>query len=279
MKAEQFRSGYRNRQHTHSRSVRVKGAFQRVVTIAEDAAGNSKGSQMEDSAHSISKLLINAQEEERSRIARELHDAVGQELALLIVKMQCPPDASAGDSRTNEHMVELRAQAERIGTMVRSISHNLHPPELDYLGLRVAVERLCREFSKSYRISLSCSCDGFSTQPNRVTSLAVYRVLQEALHNIAKHSHSHDASVQISCTPTELALSIRDNGIGFNVNDYSSGIGLVSMRERVCSVGGNIKTESSVGLGTRIEVRVPLVCEKNDGVTQIVPSSSMPSRK
>lgn len=255
MKSGSFTSAMKNVRRFRTRSLRSYSTLHRSVSFADDAQTQEHASNL----HNGSTFLIEAQEEERARIARELHDGIGQELALLIVNMQCPPDVSDSDTRMHEHLLALRAQAERIGTMVRSISHNLHPPELDYLGLKVALESLCRRFSIAWNIPIHCNCSALSVTPDQAVSLSVYRVLQEGLHNIAKHSDATAARVELTATATTILLRISDNGKGFDPKRVAKGLGLQSMKERISSVGGSMSVHSRLAFGTTIELRVPVL--------------------
>lgn len=240
----------------HSRWRAANGAFNRAMHSAQDKqCGPTTSSVNEQIASTIPKLLIDAQEDERQRIGRDLHDGVGQEIALLIMKLQLlPRSADLLDAK----LLELRLHAEKIGTMVRNISHHLHPPELDYLGLKVAVESLCRRCSNA-QIEIGCVCSNLPVTPNRSVSLALYRALQEALHNVLSHSQASFAIVQLQATNTELLLRISDNGIGFKVEETHEGMGLLSMKERIAAVGGSIGVHSSFGAGTNIQFRIPLL--------------------
>ena len=256
MKTDTGRFDSKKHPHIRVRSQRVKGIFHHVVSKREDAS-DTEQPKIDSSTHGISKLLFDTQEAERTRIARELHDCVGQELALLIVNMQCPPASEEGGTQIQQHLVDLKAQAEKISNMVRTISHNLHPPELDYLGLKVAVESLCRRFSSAWKIQVVCNCT-LPTTPERSIALAVYRVVQEALHNVAKHAHARSTVVCLASTDRELSLAISDDGSGFDLKRTSYGIGLLSMRERISAVGGSMNIRSHIGMGTTIEICLPL---------------------
>jgi signal transduction histidine kinase len=210
-------------------------------------------------SHAIAQLFFEAQEKERARIGRDLHDGIGQEIALLGVRLQ---NAISSVTATDEMMGELSqlvAQTERIASLLREVSHDLHPARLQYLGLPIAITSMCREFSTARKIEIRCQCDS-SYQPSAAVGLAVYRVLQEALRNIATHSEARAARVDLLRTDYELILKVKDYGNGFDAGDprLREGLGLISMKERVYSLGGSITISSTPGVGTYIEARVPI---------------------
>jgi len=207
----------------------------------------------------LARRLMSAQEAERARIARELHDSIGQSLALLNIQLQRamqPPNSE----RRRPGIQDLSAKLKQIGQQVSRLSHQLHSSELEFLGLAVAVKGLCREFSEQYKTRIDCTCNEIPPELDSDVGLCVLRVVQEALHNIAKHSHATDVKVEVVGQEGELTLSVRDNGVGFEVNKSrrSAGLGLVSMRERMCLIGGQLTIRSAPGKGTTIQGTVPL---------------------
>jgi PAS domain S-box-containing protein len=205
--------------------------------------------------------LMTAQEAERTRIARELHDSIGQSIALLGIQMQRSgqPISSASDKR-HPSAQELFGKLKEIGTQVSQLSHQLHSSELEFLGLAVAVKSLCREFSEEYHIAVNCLCISVPADLANDISLCFLRVAQEALHNIAKHSQAARVQVLLVGTSSRLMLTIRDDGIGFDLNRVrpSAGLGLISMRERLHLLGGDFAISSEPAHGTRIEALAPL---------------------
>jgi signal transduction histidine kinase len=204
---------------------------------------------------------MGAQEAERGRIARELHDGIGQEIALLSIQMQRasasispkPGDKSLG-------MRQLSDKLAAIGVHVGLLSHQLHSSELEFLGLTVAITKLCREFSAEYPIKITCVCSGIPTQLDNDIALTFLRIVQESLHNVAKHSGAKTAKVEAIGTAEEFSLSVCDDGAGFDVqgSKAAAGLGLISMRERMHIVGGEFAIESIPDVGTCIRARVPL---------------------
>ncbi len=227
-----------------------------VLTVAEDI---SERKQAELDRTELSRRLMTAQEAERRRIARELHDGIGQSLALLGIQLQRAGLPSASGKK-NPGVAELCAKVKEIGTQVSRLSHQLHSSELEFLGLAIAVKSLCREFSEQFRIPIDCTCAGIPDEVDNDLALSLLRVVQEALHNIAKHSRATSVTVELSGKARELALLISDDGCGFEAGKIRSarGLGLISMRERMHLLGGQFEISSKPGGGTKIQARVPL---------------------
>jgi signal transduction histidine kinase len=198
--------------------------------------------------------LIEAQEQERSRIARELHDNVSQRLALLMFELSGPPE-------NQSKAVDLHARVSEIAADVHALSHNLHWSKLDVLGFATAMEMLCKEVGEQYQVRVGLHAHDVPTQLPPDTALCLYRILQEALQNAAKHSGVGDVDVRLWGTSEDMNLEVSDRGAGFDLETASKrspGIGLVSMRERIQLVCGELSIQSAQQRGTRIHARVPL---------------------
>ena len=205
---------------------------------------------------------MSAQEAERTRVARELHDGIGQEIALLGIQMQRAVASTALEpGAIYAGMQKLCANLTAIGLHVSRLSHQLHSSELEYLGLSIAIIKLCREFSDQYPIKVVCACSNIPAKLDNDIALTFFRVVQESLHNIAKHSRANDVQVEVTAASAELTLIVRDNGAGFDVQESkaATGLGLVSMRERLHLIGGEFAIDSAPGTGTRIWARTPLI--------------------
>ena len=205
--------------------------------------------------------LIKAQEEERARIARELHDDIGQRLALLAIDVQqLDGTLSVANQEVHPRMQALWKQINDISTDAGRISHQLHSPKLQILGLALAIRGLCEDFSKQYPIAIDFSCTNVPPQLESTASLSLFRVAQEALHNVARHSHARNVKVKLRGNTREVRLSIYDDGKGFDVDTAfaGQGLGLISMTERLRLVGGAFSIHSNPSFGTRIIARVPL---------------------
>jgi PAS domain S-box-containing protein len=210
----------------------------------------------------LGRRLMSAQEAERTRVARELHDGIGQEIALLGIQMQrAAASISMESGPIYPSMQKLCTNLTAIGLHISRLSHQLHSSELEYLGLSVAITKLCREFSEQYPIKIACACTNIPAKLDNEIALTYLRVVQESLHNIAKHSNARDVQVEVTGAPEELSLIVRDNGAGFDVQESkaAAGLGLVSMRERMHLIGGEFVIDSAPGAGTCIRARVPLI--------------------
>jgi len=211
--------------------------------------------------HDLAGRLIAAQEAERRRVARELHDDLSQKLALLSIdaellltrNMELRQSAAA-------RVQEISARAIEIASDVHRLSHELHPAKLGAIGLVPSLAALCRDLSLQHDIAVEFTHGDVPLGVGAEASLCLYRITQEALHNVVKHSGAKRALVRITRESDELTLQIADQGIGFMPRDSErGGLGLVSMRERVSFIGGQIVIHSAPGQGTRIGVRVPLL--------------------
>ena len=201
--------------------------------------------------------LINAQEQERRRIGRELHDDIGQQLAILQIEIEQLKMRTGEELRPS--LKKLSEQASATSASARTLSHGLHSVHLEVLGLVPALRNLCRTVSQEIAIPVEFTGD-VPDEVNPQISLCLYRVTQEALHNVARHSHAHNARVELRRNTNWISLRVVDDGIGISGNCAASyGLGLASMRERVCFVGGNFKIDSGQMQGTSVEANVPLV--------------------
>jgi PAS domain S-box-containing protein len=214
----------------------------------------------EVSLASVSGRLIEAQEQERSRIGRELHDDIGQRLALVAIELQelhnDPLILPGVRSRTGE----LQKQTSEIAADIQSLSHELHSAKLQYLGIAGAMRGFCREFGEQQKVEVDFQTYDLHGPVSADTSLCFFRVLQESLHNAVKHSGAKHFEVRLWATSDEIHLTVRDSGVGFDreAAKTSQGLGLVSMEERLKLLKGTFSVESEPEGGTTIHARVPL---------------------
>jgi PAS domain S-box-containing protein len=212
---------------------------------------------------SVSRRLIDAQEQERSRIARELHDDIGQRLAILAIKLaqlqQSPPNSLELTTRIGE----LQKQTSEMAADIQSLSHELHSSRLQYLGIVAAMRGFCREFGEQQKVEIDCKIHDLPAPLSADISLCFFRVLQEALHNSEKHSGVRHFEVELWGTSDEIYLTVRDSGAGFDIDaaKASRGLGLISMAERLRLVGGELSINSRPMRGTTIHARVPLTSD------------------
>ena len=205
--------------------------------------------------------LIRAQEAERERIARELHDNINQRLALLANGVQEFEQATSKnqDSLQKKQLHELWQLTNEIATDIQDISHQLHPSKLHYLGLAAAVRDLCREFSRQHKFEIECLVRDLPQDLEETISLSLFRTVQESLHNVVKHSRARHVKVELSFQSGVVDLRVSDDGTGFDPGKSREkhGLGLVSMRERLRSVGGEFSIWSKPSLGTQVKGTVP----------------------
>ena len=223
----------------------------------------------EDQVRALSGGMIHAQEEERQRIARELHDDTGQVLTLLLIRLKLL-EAQPGAEAIASQIGELRGLVSSAIDQVRRLALNLRPPTIDQLGLLPSLRSLVTTFSESthieVKLDMSRARAPIHVSPER--AIAVYRVAQEALTNIAKHAQAQRATVTIETHDRELVISVRDDGHGFAPETLPShtprkgesvaGVGLFGMEERARLAGGALKVQSAPGLGTVVTLRAPL---------------------
>jgi len=205
----------------------------------------------------LGQRLLHAQEAERSRIARELHDDFAQQLALLAINLEQITDS--GSHRDFSALAQ--AALDRLHSLargMRDLSHRLHPAKLQLIGLVPSLASLQRELSRpDFTIRFSHE-NVPAPLPHEVT-LCVYRIVQEALQNAIRHSAAREVSVSLRRIGNRLALTIADDGVGFDVNAaWGKGLGLLSMAERLESVDGSVEIQSLPGAGTRVDVTVPV---------------------
>jgi PAS domain S-box-containing protein len=216
----------------------------------------------EEALSSVNGRLIEAQESERARIARDLHDNIGQRLALLSVVLEnvkrLLPDSS--DGALARSLGALQQQTGEIVTEVQALSHELHPPRLLYLGVVAAMRGFCGELSGQRGVEIDFRAEDVPGGVPPDVSLCLFRVLQEALHNAVRHSRVRHFDVHLRGTGNTVDLTVRDEGVGFDVDaaNRGSGLGLTSMRERLKLVGGELFIESHLTRGTTVVARTPV---------------------
>jgi PAS domain S-box-containing protein len=208
---------------------------------------------------SVSGKLIEAQEQERRRIARELHDDIGQRLALLAIELTQLQQRSSHPSEFPERIGKLQLLTSEIAVDIQSLSHELHSSRLQYLGLAAALRGFCQEFSGQQKVEVDFKTQDLPTRLSPDISLCFFRVLQEALHNAAKHSGVRHFEVRLWGTPDEIHLTISDPGVGFDLESTKAnrGLGLISMQERLKLLHGILAVESQPQRGTTIHASVP----------------------
>ncbi len=209
----------------------------------------------------LSGMLINAQEQERRRIASEIHDDFSQRLATLTLGMEtAAQNISVSPEEANLQLQELSSAAIDLGADLHTLSHRLHSATLENLGLTPGLNALCREFAAQQGIKIESTLDLVPRSVDPDVSLCVFRITQEALRNVKKHSRASSAQVRLQLAGSTIHLSVYDQGVGFNPKESPNGegLGIRSMEERVRLLGGRFEIQSKVGTSTKIDVWLPL---------------------
>lgn len=237
-----------------------------ALIIAQDITERKRASLAlrESEAHlrELARRLISAQEDERRRLARELHDDVTQQLASLAMDaamLEPTVETATAPAEAAGQLGSIAARLRKLASSVGHLSRQLHPSILDNLGLGKAVESECAGFSKRTGIAVDYAADAPVEGLRGDAALALYRSAQEGLRNVEKHSHALSARVWLRRSGGDILLTISDTGTGFDVRAAreEAGLGLASMEERVVLFGGALSVESAPGKGTTIEVRLP----------------------
>jgi PAS domain S-box-containing protein len=214
----------------------------------------------EGTLSSLSPRLIEAQETERGRVAGELRDDLNQRMALLQIGLaQFERDVPGLSPQARIQLHSLTEVATEIASSIHNLSHRLRPSLLDLLGPVASIERLCRELSDRHNLEIKFVHHSIPEQIPKDVNLCLYRITQEALRNVVKHSGVAEAEVELLGRDDRIELSISDSGVGFSPESAqrTSGLGLISMQERLRLVGGQLSVESEPAHGTRIRVRIP----------------------
>jgi len=216
----------------------------------------------QDALENVSGRLIEAQEKERSRIARDLHDDICQRLALLSMELEEANRTLNGSSEaTNERLEEIQEHCAEIAGDVQALSHQLHSSKLEYLGVAAGIRGFCKEFAKQHKVTVDFRAENVPTHLSKDVSLCFFRVAQEGLHNAVKYSRTTQFVVTLRKMGNDVQLEVTDRGVGFDVEEAkrNRGIGLVSMQERVHLVKGTFFVDAAPGKGTRIVATVPVI--------------------
>jgi PAS domain S-box-containing protein len=249
---------------TGSAHFNEQGNMLRIVGMVADITERKLA---EAALADVSGRLIAAQEQERNRIGRELHDDIGQRLAMLAIKLEQLHEATPDLPEVRRRICELQKHAIEITTDIEHVSHELHPAKLDYLGPVAAMRGLCHELGAQAKLKIDFKSQDLPESFSPEVSLCLFRVLQEALHNAVKHSGAYNVEVKLWGTPNKVHLTISDSGRGFNIDDakMTRGLGLLSMEERLKQLEGVFSIESQPKRGTTIRASVPV----NSGTNSI----------
>ncbi|HEX3085235.1 MAG TPA: PAS domain-containing protein [Pyrinomonadaceae bacterium] len=220
----------------------------------------SRSRRAEAALRDLSGRLINAQEEERSRVARELHDDLSQRMALLSIELEQFADAVSTSAKMRRRFESLQNQAQEISSDIHRLSYRLHPSKLDHLGLASAIKSLCEQIDASGKLRVYLHQQSFTEPLPKDITLCLFRIAQETLRNAVKHSQAKHVRVMVQMSGGVVRLTVTDDGCGFDMRSptFAEGLGFVGMRERLRIVGGELEINSQRAQGTRIEVTIPL---------------------
>lgn len=244
-----------------------QGRMLRIIGMVADI---SERKFAEEVLSSVSRRLIEAHEEERTWIARELHDDINQRIALLAIELeQWAQQPSNSVVVVTDHIRRISQEVSNLGKDIQALSHRLHSSKLEYLGLAAAASSFCKESSEQQKVEIEFSHAGIPRSLPKEISLCLFRVLQESLQNAVKHSGERHFRVELHGTSMGIQLTVNDLGVGFDEQDALGrrGLGLISMRERMQLVGGAFSIESKPGGGTTIRARVPFFGEEHRAQT------------
>jgi PAS domain S-box-containing protein len=246
-----------------------QGKMLRMVGLLADITDRVRA---EEALATLRRKLIDAQEQERVRIARELHDDIGQRLALLLFGIRRMKE-NVNDSAEERRMQldGLEKQASEIATDLQTLSHELHSGQLEYVGLVAAVRSLCTAIGAKQNVKIVFNHERIPATVPQEVSLCLFRVLQEALNNAVKHSGARHFEVKLEGSETEISLAVRDGGVGFDLASTrtTQGLGLISMRERVSLLKGICSITSKPDSGTEVSVRIPLPAHMRTQQTEL----------
>jgi PAS domain S-box-containing protein len=232
------------------------------LCILSVVADITKRKEAEEALSGMSRKLIEAQEEERARIARELHDDINQRLAMLALNLEDLKDRlPASAAKLSKEIGKARKDVMDLGADIRALSHGLHTFTLDHFGLAAAARGFCKELSDRQSVEIECHIGHLPNELPRETSLCLFRVLQEAVQNAVKHSGSPRVRVSLRGGSSGVELTVHDSGIGFEPEEAvkGNGLGLISMKERLKAVNGELLIDSQLRRGTTIYARVPFI--------------------
>jgi signal transduction histidine kinase len=224
--------------------------------------------QAEQALRALSKRLVETQEQERSALARELHDRIGQNIATLNLNLSLMHgELPAGSvERVKDRLQDCETLLDQTGQLVRNIMNDLRPAGLEELGLVAALQEHTRQLAK--RSGLAVSVRGAEVQPRlpAAAETALFRIVQEALVNIVKHAQASECTVTMEADAEQATLTVADNGRGFDASGPVplGHLGVVGMRERADAIGANLRVDSDPGAGTRVIVQVPRAAPASD---------------
>jgi signal transduction histidine kinase len=227
-----------------------------VEDITERKISEQKLVELQRRVVALTNRFIHVQDEERRLMARELHDDVGQRLSLLLMQLEHMRRRLPAASPERGTLKHALSELDELTRDVHELSHQLYSSKLRYIGLKPALRELCRQFATQHGTAVVEKLEDIPDLPSNV-QFCLYRVAQEALNNVGRHSQAREASVELGTMSGMVVLEITDSGIGFESNVPVEGLGIASMRERLRTEGGNLTITSTRGQGTRLAAIVP----------------------
>ena len=212
----------------------------------------------------FSEKLLNQQEDERKRIAAELHDSLGQNLLIIKNMLDYITHSLSESNETKSQLEELSAIALNSIEEVRTTASNLHPYQLKKMGLSKAISAMIRNFKQGTQININHEIDDVDGKISKESEAHIYRIVQEIMNNAIRHSDASEINISLKNKNDNLIIMINDNGKGFNINNYEShesvsgGFGIIGIKERIRIIGAEIKIESNLGIGSRFEILLPI---------------------
>jgi signal transduction histidine kinase len=233
-----------------------------VLSVVRDITERKR---VEQAQRNLEESFMEVQEQERKRIARELHDETAQSMAALLAKLRSAEDSSTLE-QAQERLKGLREHVRTAIDEVRRLAQRLQPKNLEDLGLPFALEQCAADYRKTYGLRVNMEMPGLreSGDLSTAVALALFRSLQEALTNVAKHAGATAVDIVVERRTDNILAIVEDNGCGFDANAGSPGLGLYGIRQRLSLLGGDLSIESEPGRGTSIYIQVPVECVRHD---------------
>ena len=251
-----------------SRNITERKALEEALIEAKNSLEQRVAERTADLINSreqlrrLTRQTVLAQENERRRLSRELHDETGQALIGLKFSLdEILAETPENLENTRKKITKTIARTDDLNYQIRNLAHGLHPPILDIAGIDLALNGFCREFSEETHLPVTYSGEDKLPALSEEINITLYRFVQEALTNVVKHAHASDAYVSLRHRADSITLCVKDNGTGFEANRTSKGIGLLGMEERLGLLGGRLEIRSSKRYGTQLKAVVPLTRE------------------
>jgi len=235
-------------------SIAVLAQSVALLLLAETARRRRRNA---ESVRRLVQRINRVREEEQLHLARELHDNLGQKLSLLSIRLATLGNLRSSNDPASGELEAIGRELDDLISEVHDLSHRMHSSRTEHLGLEGALRELCKDISSRGRIEVAFEVKGESGAVSPQVSLCFYRIAQEALNNVLKHSGASRAQVVLTRALQRLAMQVSDEGVGFDTRAESCGLGLTSIRERLLSVHGSFSVLSSPGNGTKVLIQAP----------------------